>query len=502
MSHQICSVQSDSGLSESVLSPRMGTMSYGSAFTAIAQADPDRLAVTCDGQSLTRSELESLANRIARSIAEMGVEVGSYVTIGLPNSAEFYAAVLAAWKLGATPQPVSPRLPDRERAAIVELADPPVVFGADPESHPGRTCLPVGWAPDATIDDSPLPDVVSPSWKAPTSGGSTGRPKLIVAADPALYDTDAPPGMMTMRDGTMMVPGPMYHNAPFAFSVRGLLDGNHVVTMRRFDAEATLTAIEQHRPDWMLLVPTMMLRMFRLEGREDFDMSSLKVVWHMAAPCAPWLKEDWINWIGGDRLFELYAGTEAQAVTIVRGDEWMARRGTVGRVVSGEMKVLDEDHNDVAPGTVGEIYMRSSTGAETYRYVGAEAKRIDDGWESLGDLGWIDEDGYVYLSDRLGDMILSGGANIYPAEVEAAIEEHDAVESSAVIGLPDEDLGNRVHALVQFAPGSSLTDTDLQAHLADRLVRYKIPRSFEFVDEPVRDDAGKVRRSALRAERS
>lgn len=443
-----------------------------------------------------------MANRTARAIAEMGVTRGSYVTIGLPNSAAFYAAVLATWKLGAVPQPVSPRLPVREREAIVELADPAVVFGAEPDAHPGHSCLPIGWEPDGSIDASPLPDVVAPSWKAPTSGGSTGRPKLIVAAEPAIYDTDAAPGLMSTRDGTMMIPGPMYHNAPFSFSSKGLLDGNHVITMSRFDAEATLAGIQEHRPDWMLLVPTMMLRMWRVEGREGYDMSSLRTVWHMAAPCAPWLKEDWINWIGGEKIFELYAGTEAQAVTIVRGDEWMARRGTVGRVTSGEMKVLDENLDEVPRGTVGEIYMRSSSGADTYRYIGAEAKRIDDRWESLGDLGWMDEDGYVYLSDRLGDMILSGGANIYPAEVEAAIDEHEAVLSSAVIGLPDEDLGNTVHAIVQVVPGSAVTEDDLRAHLAERLVRYKIPRTFEYVDEPLRDDAGKVRRSALRAART
>jgi bile acid-coenzyme A ligase len=476
----------------------MATMSYGSAFTAAAEADPDRPAVTCDGITTSRGELEARANRTARAIAALGVGQGSYVTIGLPNSAEFYAAVLATWKLGAVPQPVSPRLPVREREAIVELANPPVVFGAAPDAHPGRSCLALGWAPDNSIDASVLPDVVSPSWKAPTSGGSTGRPKLIVAAEPAIYDTDIAPGLMSTRDGIMMIPGPLYHNAPFSFSSKGLLDGNHVVTMSKFDADATLTAIEQHRPDWMLLVPTMMLRMWRSGDRERYDVSSLKTVWHMAAPCAPWLKEDWINWIGGEKIFELYAGTEAQAVTIVRGDEWMARRGTVGRVTSGEMKVLDEDLNEVPRGTVGEIYMRSSSGAVTYRYIGADAKRIDDGWESLGDLGWIDDDGYVYLSDRLGDMILSGGANIYPAEVEAAIDEHDAVRSSAVIGLPDEDLGNCVHAIVDLAPGSSVTDDELRVHLAERLVRYKIPRTFEYVDEPLRDDAGKIRRSALR----
>ena len=251
----------------------------------------------------------------------------------------------------------------------------------------------------------------------------------------------------------------------------------------------------------MLLVPTMMLRISRVPDYRTYDVSSLNVVWHMAAPCPPWLKEDWIDWLGGEKIFELYAGTEAQAVTVIRGDQWMAHRGSVGKPIYGEMKVLDDNGNDAPAGQVGEIYMRAPGGRVTYRYVGAEAKRTADGWESLGDMGWIDEEGFVFLTDRLGDMILAGGANIYPAEVEAAIDEYPHVRSSAVIGLPDEDLGNRIHAIVQLAAGSAVTEDELRAHLADRLVRYKLPRSFEFVAEPLRDDAGKVRRSQLRADR-
>jgi bile acid-coenzyme A ligase len=480
----------------------MAIISLGRAFSAVADADPDRPAVSCGGVTTTRGELEALSNRTARALADLGVTEGSYVTIGLPNSAELYSAVIAAWKLGAVPQPVSPRLPDRERAAIVELADPAVVLGADPDAHPGRHCLPVGWQPDAALDDTVLPDRTAPAWKAPTSGGSTGRPKLIVAGDPGVIDTDADPGMGVQRNGVLMVPGPMYHNAPFSYSTRGLVVGNHVVTMPRFDAEATLAGIEEHGADWMLLVPTMMLRIWRLEHREQYDLSSLRVVWHMAAPCPPWLKEAWIDWLGGERIFELYAGTEAQAVTVIRGDEWLGRRGSVGRPLYGEMKVLDPDGEEVPPGTIGEIYMRAPGGKVTYRYLGADAKSTDDGWESLGDLGSIDADGYVYLTDRLGDMILSGGANIYPAEVEAAIDEHPAVHSCAVLGLPDEELGNAVHAIVQLAPGDhAVSVDDLRAHLADRLVRYKIPRTFAFTEQPLRDDAGKLRRSALREER-
>ncbi len=480
----------------------MTMMSFGAAFTMRAQREPDRAAVTCDGRTMTRGELESLSNRMAREFERLGVGEGDYVTLGLPNSPEFYAATLATWKLGAVPQPVSPRLPTVERQQIVDLADSRLVVGADPDAHPGRTCLPVGWLPDPAIDDRPLPDRTPPAWKAPTSGGSTGRPKLIVAGEPGELDPDAPGGGGVMPDGVMLVPGPMYHNAPFAYSSRGLVIGNHVLTMSRFDAQETLDLIAAHRPTWMLVVPTMMLRISRLPDHRSTDVSSLQTVWHMAAPCPPWLKEEWIHWFGGEKVWELYAGTEAQAVTIIRGDEWLTHRGSVGRPAYGEMRIQGDDGAVLPAGEVGEVYMRSAGGRTTYRYIGAEAKVSADGWESLGDMGWMDDEGFLYLTDRLGDMILSGGANVYPAEVEHAVDEHPSVQSSAVIGLPDDDLGNRVHAIVHLRPGApAVTGDELAAFVGERLVRYKVPRTWEFSGESLRDDAGKVRRGALRAAR-
>jgi len=252
----------------------------------------------------------------------------------------------------------------------------------------------------------------------------------------------------------------------------------------------------------MYAVPTMMHRIWRLPEAERtrFDVSSLRVVFHMAAPCPPWLKEAWIGWLGGERILELYGGTEAQAITFITGTEWLEHRGSVGRVLIGEMRVLDPDGHELPPGQVGEIWMRRGPDAPpTYRYVGANPKTRPGHWESLGDMGWKDEQGYLYLSDRETDMILVGGSNVYPAEVEAALEEHPAVASSCVIGLPDEELGAVPHALVEL--GADVTDDDLLAHVRARLEPLKVPRSIERVDTALRDDAGKVRRSALRAER-
>jgi bile acid-coenzyme A ligase len=281
-----------------------------------------------------------------------------------------------------------------------------------------------------------------------------------------------------------------------------LLKGNHVVVMERFDAATALALVERHRVDWMYAVPTMMHRIWRLpaQDRRAFDVSSLRVVFHMAAPCPPWLKQAWIDWLAGERILELYGGTEAQAITVIAGDEWLEHRGSVGRPVVGEILVLDTAGNELPPGAVGEIWMRRGPdGPPSYRYVGAEAKSRPGRWESLGDMGWKDADGYLYLSDRDTDMILVGGANVYPAEVESALDEHPQVTSSCVIGLPDDDYGNSVHAIVQTA--ERITGAQLDEFLRSRLGTYKRPRTYEFVTEPLRGDDGKVRRSALRAER-
>ncbi len=495
----------------------MATVSYPRRLTDLASADPDRPAITCGDETVTRAELELRADRLARELDADGVGPGDMVTIALPNSVDWFVAVAAAWKLGAIPQPVSSRLPERELAAIVELADPPVMIGVAEGSFPGRVCRPTSTPRrttagdvDSGVGEAPLPDRTSPAWKAPTSGGSTGRPKLIVAGTPATIDDEAGPVIVAKVEGCLVMPGPLYHNGPIVWSCTALLHGSHVVVLPRFDAEQTLAAIAEHGADTVYLVPTMMKRIWRLpiDDRERHDLSSLRAVWHLAEPCPPWLKDAWIEWLGPERIIELYGGTEAQAATIITGHEWLAHRGSVGRPAEGTIMIADDEGAPVPAGTQGEVWMRSPGGRPTYHYIGAEARTLAGGWESLGDVGWLDDDGYLYLGDRLTDMILTGGSNVYPAEVESALQEHPAVRSCAVIGLPDDDLGQRVHALIEpeHLPGDDrsrheIDPAEVLTFLGTRLVRYKVPRSVEVVDHPLRDDAGKVRRSALRAER-
>jgi bile acid-coenzyme A ligase len=477
-------------------------ISYARRLTELAEQDPDRLALTCGEASLTRSEVESSANRLARDMAAGGTTQGDMVTIALANSIEWFVAFAACWKIGAIPQPVSAKLPERELLAILDLAEPSLVIGVTPELAGGRRTLPAGYGPDPSLSDAPLPDATSPAWKAPTSGGSTGRPKLIVSGDPALYDEDAPP-LFGQTDGCMVIPAPLYHNGPIVWSCSAWLAGSHVVVLPRFDAEATLAAIDRFRADTVYLVPTMMKRIWRLpeEVRDAYDLSSLVSVWHLAEPCPPWLKQVWIDWLGPERIFELYAGTEAQAATVITGTEWLAHRGSVGRPAPGTVMICGADGSELPPGEEGEVWLRTVRDRPTYRYVGASARTRPGGWESLGDMGWLDVDNYLYLGDRLEDMILTGGANVYPAEVEAAIQEHPDVRSVAVIGLPDDDLGNVVHAVVEADP-QTVSREELLSFVAERVARYKVPRSIEYTDQPLRNEAGKVRRSALRAERA
>ncbi len=483
----------------------MAEISFGRALGRVAEREPDRRSLIVEDRVVRAAELEAAANRLARAYRELGVGVGDRVTIALPNGVEHVLACLACWKLGAVPNPISAQLPERERRELVALADPKLVVGVPEGSYPGRRCLPEGregLGGDPSRSAEPLPDRVSPHAQALPSGGSTGRPKLILDARPGVLDPEQP--FYGIRAGSrVLVPGPLFHAGPFLNTRHALLRGGTVVLMRRFDPLRALELLETHRIEWVNMVPTMLQRIWRLprEVRERFDLGSLERLMVSGAACPVWLKRAFIDWLGPERVWEAYGGSERIGGTVISGTEWLERPGSVGRPSDGgRVRILDAEGRDLPPGEVGEVYFRPPAGpGSTYRYIGAEGKATPDGWETLGDLGWVDSDGYLYLADRRTDLIVTGGENVYPAEVEAAIDEHPAVLSSAVIGLPDDDLGQRVHAIVEVR--GELDEQALRAHLRERLARIKIPRSFEFTDRPLRDDAGKVRRSALREAR-
>src|SRR5215470_4766441 len=457
-----------------------------------AERNPaNTLAIRHGGDTRTWDQLERGANRRARALAAKGVKAGDFVAIGLPNGNVFFETTFAVWKLGATPTSLSWRLPRGEAAAVLDILKPALVVGGEADWN-APNALPADFTADG-YSDEPLAAPVARYWKAMTSGGSTGRPKVILDHLPAVVDTTMAPPLGMPLGASLLNPGPLYHNAPFILSHTCLFAGGRLTGMVKFDARDTLRLIEENRVQWVNFVPTMMHRIWSLpdEVRNAFDLSSLQVVFHMAAPMPPWLKEKWIEWLGPERIYELYGGTERQGACIISGVEWLAHKGSVGKIGdTARLRVIGEDGNDVVPGETGEIYFLPNDGAgTTYHYLGAEPKRRADGWESLGDIGRLDAEGYLYLGDRLADMILRGGANIYPAEIEAAVSEHPDVRSAVVVGLPDPEFGQRVHAILELDRGAELQAVadGMGAFLSQRLSRYKHPESFEAVAESPRD---------------
>jgi bile acid-coenzyme A ligase len=466
----------------------------------------DAIAVSHGADTLTWEQLEHNANRRARAFMAKGVKPGDFVAIGLPNSNEFFETTFAVWKCGATPTSLTWRLPRGEAASVLEILKPSLVVGGQGDWNAPNS-LPADFVPDG-FSTEPIDNPVARYWKAMTSGGSTGRPKVILDHRPAVIDTAGPAALGMPLGASLLNPGPLYHNAPFIVSHTALFHGGRVTGLVKFDAEECLRLIESAQVQWVNFVPTMMHRIWALpdEVRNRYDLSSLQIVFHMAAPMPPWLKEKWIEWLGPERIYELYGGTEAQGACIISGVEWLEHKGSVGKIgETSRLRIIGEDGKDVATGETGEIYFLPNEGAgSTYHYLGAVPKRRADGWESLGDIGRLDADGYLYLGDRLADMILRGGANIYPAEVEAAVSAHPKVRSCVVVGLPDPEFGQRVHAILELGEGTdaqSIAD-GMGQFLSQQLSRYKHPESFEVVSVGLRDDSGKVRRTLLRDERT
>lgn len=458
---------------------------------AQAARAPRALALTFPDGSLTRLELERRSNQRARQLAELGVRQDDVVILALPNSAAYYETVFGVWKLGATPMHVSHKLTPREFVEIVSLAQPKLVVDAAASFAAGA---------DAQ-GDTPLPLKIARRWKISTSGGSTGRPKLIVDPNPATWGIEKQ-AHRRKPDAVIVNPAPLYHSAPFGQMIPAVCEGGHVVEMGRFDPERYLALVAEHRATWAYLAPTMMARIANLplNVRNAYDISSLETVVHMASICPPPVKRAWIEWLGPDAIWEIYGGTERIGSTLIGGAEWLSHPGSVGRPRAGiEARVLDENGADVPPGIIGEIYFRREGGpASTFRYIGADVRQRGD-WASFGDLGWADANGYLFIADRRTDMIVSGGVNIYPAEVEAQIDALPGIVDSVVVGAPHHDMGQVLHAFVQVKPGDACwTQEALLEALRERLAAYKLPRGVSFIDEPIRDESGKMRRSAWR----
>jgi len=480
----------------------------GRRLTQLAQQKPDEIALIVERQdwsvgTLTWLQMEQWTNRLAHRLAEAGVKQKSFVAINLPNGQEHVVGTLAAYKLGACPMPVSHRMPAAERDQLIALARPAVVL-SDNDDLKGITR-----AQMHTLDSypsTPPTDVVPQPQKAIASGGSTGKPKLIVMPGAVAHAPAAHPmaALLGLKPGDRVYsPGPLYHNTAFSFTQLILFMGGSAVLNEKFDADRCLAAIAKHRPTVLNLVPTMMLRMLRSNGLETADLSSVRSLWHLAAPCPDWVKRGWIERLGAEKVNELWAATEFTGVTVINGREWLQKPGSVGKGYATEIRILDEQRLPLPAGEVGEIFTRFGGAPAQYSYLGAKPlETVDGDFASVGDLGYVDADGYLFLADRRVDLINTGGANVVPAEVEAILTQHPGVRDAAVVGLKDDDLGRRVHALIEPANADAPPAVEeLDAHLRLHLASYKLPRGYEFVAQLPRDESGKIRRTKLRDDR-
>ena len=498
------------------LAPASGNaVSFGRRMTDLTLAHPDTVAITFvpDGtgapESVPWGELERRSNQVARLLEAESVGQRSTVVIGLENCVEHYVAAHAAWRLGALVLPVSHRAPEAERNEILTLAKPAMVIAnwgrcADFPTMSSQE-LSQAWSLSAV----PLPDRTPNPGKAVCSGGGSGKPKIIVTPGPLAFapgQIEARLNPMTgfRRGQVQMITGPLYHNAPFIWGHFGLFEDQSLVVFQRFDAAVVVDAIERYRINFGFLSPTMMLRIIRLPNIEERDFSSIDSIFHSGAACPEWVKRAWLHLLGPERVWEGFGSTEDEGTVWIRGDEWLQHPGAVGKPHNCDVRILDEQRHDLPAGVVGDIFTRPrGTSKPTYYYIGSPpAETTDDGFVSVGDLGSLDDEGYLHVADRRVDLIVTGGANVFPAEVEAALSAHSSVRDVGVIGLADSDWGKRVHAIVQpVDPSHPPSVEDLNVYVRQRLSSYKVPKSYEFVSELPRDLSGKLRRSALVAQR-
>ncbi|MBO0729647.1 MAG: AMP-binding protein [Acidimicrobiaceae bacterium] len=485
-----------------------GPVSYGARLSQLAAERPDGTAflfvsTAGDEQPVRWRDLDEASNRLGRRLADAGVGQGSMVVTAMPNSIPHVVAMYAAWKVGACVLPLRSDLPAWERERVLAVAGPDVILG-DWKSEKAPV-IPTAELEAKGYSAAPLPDRVPMPAKAIATSGSTGTPKIIVLRTPG---TSVPGGgegphgaFLGHREGQIqLVPAPLYHANGFYILQFGLFGGQQIILMERFDAELAVELIERHRVNTFAGVTIMLQRMARVPGIHQRDLSSLESVLHGGAPLPEWLARTWIDLVGPDHFFVSYGSSENAGIALANGHQWLAHPTTVGHPFNTVARILDDDGRDLPAGEIGEIYLRwSQQAGESFSYSGdVAARRTADGWSSLGDMGWMDDDGYLYLADRRKDMIISGGANVYPAEVEAALSEDPEVADVVVVGVADPEWGQRVHAVIQARDlANPPPEERLREHCRERLARYKVPKTIEFVARIPRTEAGKVRRSAV-----
>jgi len=495
---------------------------------------PDRPAyvMAATGETVTYAQLDERSNRLAQCFWDAGLRFGDHIAVMMENRAEYFEPCWAAQRSGLYYTCINSHFTADEVAYILDDCDARVLVISDTladiadaivDRMPhvtvrlmvGATCSP-GYEPYedalARFPAEPLAEELEGS-RMLYSSGTTGRPKGIkydLARTP-VGDQPVEMGMMTVMWGwdehaVYLSPAPLYHSAPLFYCMSTMRLGGTCVIMEQFEPEAALAAIERYQVTHAQFVPTMFVRMLKLpdDVRTRYDLSSMRVAIHAAAPCSVETKRKMIDW-WGPIVDEYYAATEGAGATFIRADDWLAHPGSVGRSMLGPIHICAEDGAELPAGEVGTVWFEPVPGRGGFEYHKDTGKTRDahnrHGWSTVGDMGYLDGDGYLYLTDRRTFMIVSGGVNIYPQEAENLLTDHPKVYDVAVFGIPDADMGEKVHAVVQpadWADAGPGLEAELLAYCRGHLAHYKCPKAVDFEPELPRDPTGKLYKRLLR----
>lgn len=502
--------------------------------SAFARRFPDKIAVVnaTSGHRLTYGELDAGSSRFANAMHDLGLRKGDHVAVLLDNHPRYLELVWAAMRSALYVTPMSRFLTRDDVAYMVRDCDAKVVVSSASFSQAVADLAPLippdvlcvclegemeGWIPYASLIADQRVEPKFEDWRGDVmyyTSGTTGRPKGVFRPLGDARVSDGHPRLTeTMRrygfdqNAVYLSPAPLYHGAPLGFSLAAQFLGGTVVLMDHFDPEEALEIIERYSVTHSQWVPTMFVRLLKLDEqiRTRFRLSSQRVAIHSAAPCPPEIKRQMIAW-WGPILQEYYRATESHGMTEIDSQDWLLHAGSVGRAVLGRLHICSDDGVEVPPGEIGTIYFERES--RPFRYYKDDAKTASavhprhPGWMTVGDIGYVDGEGYLYLTDRKDFMIISGGVNIYPRMIEDCLMSHPAVADVAVIGVPNADLGEEVKAVVQLVDQTGDTipvQESLLAFARERLARNLIPRSFDFVAQLPRLPTGKLRKGDLRA---
>jgi fatty-acyl-CoA synthase len=497
-----------------------------------AEAAPGKPAVIIhpSGATVTFGELEARANRLAHYFRRAGLVEGDTIAVVMENNEHLHAVMWAARRSGLYYAPINTHLTPAEAAYIVDNSGAKAVIAARAMR---KVCeglkehLPNGLPDLLMIADDDLdgwqryPECVAGQPDSPIadefegellqySSGTTGRPKGIRRELLHVPPAEAPSMISVLlgalgfnNDGTYLSPAPLYHTAPNMWSMGALAMGGTVVVMEKFDPEQSLDAIQRYGVTHGQFVPVMFVRMLKLPeaARNPYSVSSLKRVVHAAAPCPVDIKKQMIDW-WGPIVDEYYSSSEGAGVTWITADDWLAHPGSVGKPLVGQAHIVDEEGNELQSGQAGQIFF--DMGEVSFEYLKDSEKTAESrdmhGWVTVGDVGYLDEDGYLFLTDRKHHMIISGGVNIYPQEAENMLVTHPKVLDAAVFGIPDDEMGQSVKGVVQALDPADATEDfgdELLAWLRERLTHYKCPRSISFEGQLPRTDTGKLYKQEL-----